>query len=88
MFRETNDHTPILEPFIMLYNKNKLSLEIAVQLVPRFDGKIPQDGMPIFIGACDFVMNSDNATRSILLNAIQITMIGKAFVVKQFREIT
>lgn len=81
---EPKDSTPILKPTMATV----LSFESALQLVPNFDGEDPQRVYP-FIDACDFVMGSvDEKTRPILLRAIQQKMTGKAYTVRQYREIT
>jgi hypothetical protein len=65
-----------------------LSFDSALQLVPIFDGEDPQRVYP-FIDACDFVMNGvDEKTRPLLLRAIQQKLTGKAYAVRQYREIS
>jgi len=65
-----------------------LSFETALQLVPRFNGEDAQQVYP-FIDTCDFVMNNvEESTRSILLRAILTKMTGKAFAIRQYREVT
>jgi len=65
-----------------------LSFDTALQLVPCFNGEDSQQVYP-FIDTCGFVMkNVEESVRHILLRAILTKMIGKAFAVRQYREVT
>lgn len=66
----------------------QLSLETAIKLVPKFDGKKPQEVYP-FLKAGDFVMeNVNELIRPILLQAILTKLSDRAFAVTQHREIS
>jgi hypothetical protein len=64
-----------------------LSLETAINLIPKFNGEKSQEVYP-FLNTCDFVtkMISEDC-RPILLQAILTKLSGKAFAATQHREI-
>lgn len=83
------DNTPVLKPIITMTNKaTPLSLETAINLVPKFNGEETGEIYP-FINTCSFVMGSvSEESRSILLQAIISKLSGKAYAAIQHREIT
>lgn len=84
------DYTPIRVPKnIMANNKvTQLSLETAINLVPKFNGESTQEIYP-FLNTCSFVMKSvSEESCPILLQAIISKLSGKAYAAIQHREIT
>lgn len=64
-----------------------LSLETAINLIPKFNGEKSQDVYP-FLNTCDFVTKTiSEDCRPILLQAILTKLSGKAFAATQHREI-
>jgi len=64
-----------------------LSLETALNMIPKFNGDCPQEVYP-FLNACDFVTKTvSDDCRPILIQAILTKLAGKAFAATQHREV-
>lgn len=83
------DNTSILKPIITMTNKaTPLSLDTAINLVPKFNGEEAGEIYP-FLDTCSFVIRSvSEESRPTLLQAIISKLSGKAYAAVQHREIT
>lgn len=86
---ELGDNNTTVIPDKSMNNKQAvtLSLETAINLIPKFNGEKSQEVYP-FLNTCDFVTKTiSEDCRPILLQAILTKLSGKAFAATQHREI-